>query len=290
MPLPHRPRTVITGAASGLGRALALELAARRAVLLIADVDVSGSQETLELVKRSGGEAHAVRCDVSCREEVVQLLSAADRLLGGVDVLINNAGVGVSGPVDAIPIAAWEWIMGINLWGAIYACSTFIPRFKEQRSGHILNVASAAGVLCPPGYAPYNVTKAGVVALSESLHAELRFAGIQVTVLCPTFFHSQLMRSGRVYGAFNIEDAEAMMTRSPLQADGVARAAVDALNRGNFYVFPHSDGRWGWRLKRLVPNFFTDKLAPRARTKTYRRPAGDAIPSDEAQRGLGPRR
>lgn len=264
MPLPRQPRAVITGAASGLGRALALELATRRAKILVADIDPVGAAETVGLVAAAGGEAHATRCDVSRSDEVAALLGEADRVLGGVDLLVNNAGVAVGGPVGEVPLADWEWVMGINLWGVIHGCHAFVPRFREQRGGAILNVASAAGLISAPDLAPYNVTKAGVVALSETLSAELAEHGVSVTVLCPTFFRTRIAERSRSHGKVGREVIEKLMARSTLQADGVARAALEAVDAGRLYAVPHADGRWFWRLKRAAPQEF-GKLVPMAR-------------------------
>src|SRR6185312_10510780 len=112
-------------------------------------------------------------------------------------LVINNAGVAVGGRVGEVALDDWRWIMGVNLWGVIHGCHVFATQLRAQGSGHILNVASAAGLLAPPGMAPYNVTKAAVVALSETLRGELRDAGVGVTVLCPTFFRTNIAASSR---------------------------------------------------------------------------------------------
>jgi NAD(P)-dependent dehydrogenase (short-subunit alcohol dehydrogenase family) len=263
MPLPKSPRVVITGAASGLGRALALELAARRAKILVADIDEKGAEETVRLVVQAGGEAHPVRCDVRRSDDVAALLGEADRALGGVDLVVNNAGVGVGGPVGSVPLADWEWVISINLWGVIHGCHHFAPRLKEQRSGHILNVASAAGLVSAPEMTAYNVTKAGVVALSESLIGELSPYGVGVTVLCPTFFKTRIHESARATNTRSIGMVAKLMNRATLQADGVARAALEAVDAGRLYAVPHADGRWLWRLKRASPALLYEVVIPR---------------------------
>lgn len=260
MPLPERPRAVITGAAGGLGRALALEVGSRRGRVLVADIDEEGAQETVRLIVAAGGEAFATRCDVSRSAEVEALAVEAERVMGGADLIVNNAGVAVGGKVGEVPLADWEWIMGINLWGVIYGCHTFIPRFKKQGSGHILNVASAAGLIASPLMGPYNVTKSGVVALSETLATELKPDRIGVTVLCPTFFKTRIGERARSHGEQDPKIVERLMARATLQADGVAKMAISALDQGELYALPHGDGRWIWRLKRAAPGFFYEKV------------------------------
>lgn len=257
-------RAVVTGAGGGLGRAFCLELARRGARVLAADIDLAAAQETARQVENLGGRAHALACDVADRSQVEALAREAAAQFGGTDLLINNAGVATAGPVDAIPQEDWEWIVGINLWGVIYGCQLFLPQMRAQGGGHVINVASSAGLLCLPMMSPYNVTKAGVVALSETMCAELKSTGIGVTVLCPTFFRTKIMESGRHHGqAGDIGRVHKMMDRARMQAPEVARFALDAAAADELYALPHADGTWMWRLKRLVPERFYQKLVPR---------------------------
>ena len=265
MSLPDRPRVVVTGAGSGLGRAFCLELAGRGGRILAVDIDLGRAEETAALCKKVGGEVITGLCDVSKPEEVAALASEMDRAFGGTDLLINNAGVAVGGPVGTIPLADWQWILGVNLWGVIYGCHTFVPKFKTAGRGHIINVASAAGLLSAPEMAPYNVTKSGVVALSETLHAELAGTGVGVTVLCPTFFRTNIARDGRsTSDAATPDDAHKLMDRASVQAPEVAKVALAAADTGTLYALPHADGRWMWRLKRLMPETFQGTVVPRA--------------------------
>jgi NAD(P)-dependent dehydrogenase (short-subunit alcohol dehydrogenase family) len=256
MTLVDSPRAVVTGAGGGLGRAFCHELHKRGARIVCADIDEAAAQQTAREV---GGTA--VRCDVSRIEDIEAVAAAAELALGGVDLVINNAGVAVAGPVGDVPLDDWRWIMGVNLWGVIYGCHVFAPRLRKQGRGHILNVASAAGLLSPPGMAPYNVTKAAVVALSETLNAELKGTGVGVTVLCPTFFRTNIGRNARGSDPKQAAFVEKMMARSKIQADDVARLALDAAVRGELYALPHADGRWMWRLKRWAPSQFVSVTA-----------------------------
>lgn len=262
MPLPSEPRAVVTGAGSGLGRAFCLELAARRARILAADIDLASAEETARLVNAAGGQAIPHQCDVANADEVEALATTIEKAHGAADLVINNAGVAVGGPVGKIPLDDWKWIVGINLFGVIYGCHTFVPRFKSRGSGHIINVASAAGLLAAPEMAPYNVTKSGVVALSETLGAELRGTGVGVTVLCPTFFKTNIARAAHTHSEVSADDVEKLMSRTSIQAPDVARFALEKADAGELYALPHADGRWMWRVKRMAPELFQTKLVP----------------------------
>lgn len=254
-------RAVVTGAGGGLGRAFCRELARRGAQVIAADIDLAAAEETARLLTDGGARAHALACDVADRAQVEALAREAEERLGGTDLLINNAGVAVAGPIDGVPQADWEWIVGINLWGVIYGCQLFVPQMRAQGGGHVINVASAAGLLCLPTMGPYNVTKAGVVALSETMAAELAGAKIGVTVLCPSFFRTKIMESSRLAGEpTTIGRIHKVMERSKMQAPDVARFALDAAAAGELYALPHDDAAWGWRLKRLAPARFHQTL------------------------------
>ena len=255
MALPPAPRAVVTGAGGGLGRALCHEIVRRGGRVVVSDVDLDAARATVALL--GGAEAHAVGCDVTRLEAVEQLAGEAERRLGGVDLVVNNAGVAVGGDVGDVPIADWRWIVDVNLWGPIHGCHVFVPRLRRQGRGHVLNVASAAGLLAAPGMAPYSLTKSAVVALSESLYGELAGTGVGVSVLCPTFFRTNIANASRLTGAQDrLELVNQLMARAKIQAEGVARIALDAVERGALYVLPHPDGRWLWRVKRMAPRLF----------------------------------
>jgi NAD(P)-dependent dehydrogenase (short-subunit alcohol dehydrogenase family) len=253
MSLPNTPRAVITGAAGGLGRAIALELARRRAHLVISDVNLEGCEETARLARDAGASStKTVRCDVS-RLEDVQALAAATE--GTVDLVVNNAGVSSAGAIGELSLEDWRWTIDVDLWGAIYGCHIFVPRLRAQRRGHVLNVSSAAGLLCAPRMGAYNVAKAGVIALSETLASELAGTQVGVTVLCPTFIKTNIVSSGRFTDPKTRAMADKMISRG-VEADGVARAALAAVEANSLYALPMLDARWGWRLKRAMPGAF----------------------------------
>lgn len=258
-------RAVVTGAGSGLGRAFSIELAQRGARLVVSDIDLAAAEATRAALATASG-SRAVQCDVVELGQVEALAAAAFEHLGGVDLVINNAGVAAGGRIGEIPIEDWRWVVGVNLWGPIHGCHVFAPRLRRQGSGHILNVASAAGLLSSPQMGPYNTTKSAVVALSETLYSELREAGVGVSVLCPTFFQTNIANASRVNGDPAMLDmVRGLMTGARVQAADVARIALDGAANGDLYILPHADGRWIWRLKRLNPGVF-QWLAERAFT------------------------
>ena len=254
---------VITGAGGGLGRALCLRLAQRQARLLLSDVHQERCEETARLVERAGGHATPMVTDVSDAAQVEQMAIAADRLLGRIDLVVNNAGVAGGGPVGTVPLDDWRWIVNANLWGVIHGCHFFAPRLVRQGGGAILNVASLAGIACAPNMASYNVTKAGVIALSETLCAELAVDNVRVTVLCPAFFRTNLMETMRVADPQFRALAEAAFANSTMSADAVAAAALRDVARGRLYCLPMREGRIVWRLKRLMPQRFARLVANR---------------------------
>jgi len=266
MAFPKDLRAVVTGGGSGLGRALCLEVARRGGRVVVSDVDLAGAEETAAQVRGAGSEAFVVECDVRDPEAVERLSARADELLGVTDLLCNNAGVAVGGPFTEIPLEDWRWIMDINLWGVIHGCRTFIPKMQERGQGHVINVASAAGLLASPSMAPYNVTKAGVVALSETLYAELKKSGVKVSVLCPMFFQTKIAENARSSGPFDektVAVIEKLMRRSKVQAPDVARVALDAVAKGMLYALPMRHGRVLWRVKRSLPQGFYDLMSMR---------------------------
>lgn len=260
MALPPRPHAVVTGAASGLGRALCNVIARRGGKVLAADVNLEGAEET---ARAHGDRVKAVRCDVSRRADVEALAEEATRFLDTLDLVVNNAGVAVAGAVGEVPTEDWHWIMGVNLWGPIYGCEVFVPKLKAQRSGHVLNVASAAGLISSPFMAPYNVTKAGVVALSETLSGELADHGVGVSVLCPTFFPTNIAKNSRATDQKLKALASHLVDGGKTTPEQVAELALAGCAADDLYIVPHADGRWMWRMKRLMPERFGD-LAPRA--------------------------
>lgn len=260
--IPKEVKAVITGAASGLGRAFCLKLAGPGARLVVADIDKDGGQETIKMAEELGAECLYVSADVSKWDEVELLALKAHEWLGSVDLLVNNAGVGVRGSLEKVSLEDWEWVMGINFWGVVYGCRAFIPDMKANQCGAIINIASLAGLASAPKMGPYNVSKAAVVSLSETLYTEMVHFGVGVSVVCPSFFRTKIMESGRGDQPPKVRAlVDRLMDKSKIQAPEVAEAALGAVFSGKLYVVPMADARLLWRFKRLFPGFFQRRFA-----------------------------
>ncbi|GGO94320.1 putative short-chain dehydrogenase/reductase [Nocardioides phosphati] len=245
---------VVTGAGSGIGRAFAVELARRGARVVCSDINQDSAQATVALVEAAGGTGLPVPCDVGSSENVAAL---RDRSLewfdGAPTLLINNAGIGAGGhSVGRSSLADWERTLQINLWGVIYGCHHFLPVMKQAGRGGVINVASAAGFAAGPRMAAYNVSKAGVMSLSETLAAELAGTGLRVTMLCPTFVKTNIF-SGELIEASAAGTASRIAGFMGMSPEKVARMTLDGHDRGRLYVVPQLDARAIWLAKRLTP-------------------------------------
>lgn len=258
----HGASAVVTGAGSGIGAAFAVELARRGGAVVCSDIDEAAATKTAETIAGQGGKALAIGCDVSEFDDVRQLADQSQSWFGAAPTLVvNNAGVGAGGaPIGEASLEDWRWTLGVNLWGPIHGCHVFTPILREAGpSGPprgIINVASAAAFGAAPGMAAYNVSKAGVLSLSETLAAELAGTGITVTVLCPAFVKTNIVDSGRI-SPESAKLASKLMRWTGISADQVARACLDANDRGDLYCMPQLDAKIGWNIKRLAPTAYT---------------------------------
>jgi NAD(P)-dependent dehydrogenase (short-subunit alcohol dehydrogenase family) len=225
-------RVLVTGAASGLGAALTSAFRARGDEVLA--TDVTGGDLTL---------------DITSDEDWAAALEHVEGTWGGLDMLVNNAGVAGGGRLDVATMDEWEWITNINLFGVVRGTRTFVPLFKRQRSGHIVNIASLAGLVHPAGMASYNAVKAAVVARTETTGHELAGYGVRASVVCPSYFRTNLMSSLR--GADEeLSGVVAHLVRSsPITADDIAAAVLEGLDRGDELIVPDQPARDAYALK-----------------------------------------
>jgi NAD(P)-dependent dehydrogenase (short-subunit alcohol dehydrogenase family) len=246
---------VVTGAASGLGRALAGAFGAQGCKLVLADVDEAALTRAAGELRDRGFAVAAQPADVSQGESVERLARASLDAFGAVHIVCNNAGVAPLGLVWEAAESDWRWALGVNLWGVVHGVRVFTPiLLRQDDEGHIVNTASVAGFIAPPGMGVYNVTKHAVVALSETLHHDLaaRGAKVRCSVVCPAFFPSGIHDSGRTRPpelasgrAKSDEDRalEAMLHKATqsgrLSAEDIAARVVEAVRDERFYVLTH---------------------------------------------------
>ena len=247
---------VITGAGSGFGRGLAMEFAKLGWKVAVSDINMARAEETVRFMD-GNGQGVAIKCDVTKPEEVQALADAVIAKWGTADIIINNAGVPVVGYMEKITLEDWKFEIDLMLMGVIYGCRTFIPIFKKQGWGHIVNTASSAGIVSLPEMAPYNVTKAGVISLSETLRGELRGSNIGVTVVCPTFFKTNLMDQARTTDERQLKMANAFFEKMSFgTTESVSRATMKAIRKNRLYVVPQPDAKIAWFMKRMTPHTF----------------------------------
>lgn len=258
----HQAYAVVTGAGSGIGRSFALELAKRGGDVVCADINLVAAEETVQIIQsKTDQKAYAVQCDVGDKDAVQALAEQAEQLLmHPVSLVVNNAGVGLGGKFEDVSLEDWQWCMHVNLWGVIHGCHYFVPKFKQQGFGAIINVASAAAYTAAPEMAAYNVTKSSVLALSETLSAELRQDHIRVNVLCPTLVPTNIMKNGRLPAHYSGLADDLLQNHAFITSDEVVKKTLNNLDAGRLYTIPQPDAKLFWLLKRASPVLYSKML------------------------------
>lgn len=253
----HPRKVLITGAGSGLGRALAQRYAQHGDLVAGIDLNLAKAQETIGQLEGTGH--FALAADVGDDGSMDALAATIRRAWDAPDVLINNAGIASGGPMLGTTMAEWRKIIEVDLLGVVRGCLAFLPDMVARGSGHVISTASFAGLAGAPGIMSYGVAKAGVVALSEQLRAELHASGVAVSVICPGFFETNLcdnaIGSEKVIGM-----ARRLMANSPDTLDDVADRVFVAAQKKQFLIIPTRREPLLWRLKRFFPAFYFRKL------------------------------
>jgi NAD(P)-dependent dehydrogenase (short-subunit alcohol dehydrogenase family) len=249
---------LVTGAGSGIGQATALAFAGRGADLVICDVNEAGLSDTEKRARGLGREVFARRVDVSSREEMRAFAGEVHGRVEALDIVMNNAGVGMGARFLDTTLDDWAWIVGINLMGVVHGCHFFLPPMvKRGRGGHLINVSSAAGFFASSLLSAYSTTKFGVLGLTESLRDELAPCGIGVTAVCPGIINTPITNSSRLRGAGNTpENRDRMVKLYQRRNYGPERVAENVLRavQRNRTIAPISPEAWAlWYLKRLSP-------------------------------------
>jgi NAD(P)-dependent dehydrogenase (short-subunit alcohol dehydrogenase family) len=250
---------VVTGAGSGIGRALAEELVARGATVAISDWDARGLDETVARIGTRGAvSAHVL--DVSKRDQWASYAAQVEVAHGPAHVVINNAGVAVRASVEAISYEDFELVMNVNFWGVVHGTKTFLPHFRKHGVGHVVNISSLNGMVPFANQAPYNCSKYAVLGFSETLMQELRGSGIQVTVVHPGGIKTNIARNGR---GLTEGDAKAFDKIARTTAESAAKQILNGVEQDRERVYVGADAKLIALSKRLLPAL-TVQLAGRA--------------------------
>jgi NAD(P)-dependent dehydrogenase (short-subunit alcohol dehydrogenase family) len=244
-------RVLVTGGASGLGAALVSRFAARGDRVLCADLappELSGA-DVAGTTPPPDNSVVGRRLDVRSEEDWASARDWVTSEWGGLDVLVNNAGVAGGGRIELCPLEDWQRIFDINLFGVVRGTRTFVPMLKAQGSGRIVNIASLAGLVHPPGMGSYNAVKAAVVAFSETTAHELAPYGVGCTVVCPSYFKTNLMDSMRGADTDLAAQVSRLVERSTITADDIAAAVLEGIERGDEMILPDEPARTAYTLK-----------------------------------------
>jgi NAD(P)-dependent dehydrogenase (short-subunit alcohol dehydrogenase family) len=240
---------VITGGASGIGLAMAERFITEGMSVLLADIDEPKLRNVEACLTEAGADVATRICNTASENEVAELAEFALERFGAVHILCNNAGIAGMGDAWTDSMELWDRVIGVNLYGVIHGVRSFLPIMQQQGVGHIVNTASMAGLVAMPGAAPYNVTKHGVVALSEGFFIELQLTGspVGVSVLCPGFVKTDLMNNepDRVESPIGKLMIEMLRTEveTGVPASGIADQVADAISAGRFWILTHPDLR-----------------------------------------------
>jgi NAD(P)-dependent dehydrogenase (short-subunit alcohol dehydrogenase family) len=246
---------LVTGGASGLGAALAAAFLERGDEVLIGDInEPSGFETVADAPSSTTGVPHWLRLDVRSDEDWASAHAWVTENWGGLDVLVNNAGVGGGGRVDVAALDEWQWITEINLFGVVRGTRMFAPMLKQQRSGQIVNIASLAGLVHPAGMGSYNAVKAGVVAFSETCAHELAEYGVRCSVVCPSYFRTNLIENTQALAPPGGDTAvtavsAGLVADAPLGPEEIAAAVLEGVDRGEELILPDEAGRAAYQLK-----------------------------------------
>lgn len=247
MTIRSNDRVLVTGAASGLGLALTRQFVRRGARVLATDLTAERPA--------SLDDAPSVTyrpLDVREDDDWAAAYAWIEAQWRGIDVVVNNAGVAAGGRIELTSMDQWQWIVDINLFGVVRGCRTFTPMLKRQRRGHLVNVASAAGLVHPARMSEYNTVKAGVVALSETLRYELQPYGVDVSVACPTFFRTNLAASLRGHDPDSRKSAQRLIEQSGVSADTIASRVLAGVDARRHVILPDRAGRSAYYAKRVA--------------------------------------
>jgi NAD(P)-dependent dehydrogenase (short-subunit alcohol dehydrogenase family) len=256
---------LVTGAGSGIGRATALAFAEAGARVLAVDIDRAAAEKTAAACQERGAEATAYQADVADRVSVATLADVVQAEHGPLDVLVNNAGVGMSARFLDMALEDWDWIVAINLMGAVHMCRAFGPAMVDRGRGHVVNISSGLGYTPTATEPGYGTTKAAVLAFSRSLRADWHAHGVGVTAICPGVINTPIISHTRFRGQQadpkRVARVKDMFAKRGHPPDLVAKAIVRAVRENKSVVPVGVESRIGWYISRWAPTRFTDLMA-----------------------------
>lgn len=248
--MKYAPTALITGAASGLGLALAHEAAEAGYRVAVADIHRTRGEELCRSLSRTGAEALFVECDVRQENQIRRTVDRVLRRWQQLDLLINNAGVASTGLFEAIPQQDWDWLFDINVMGTVRASRAAVSVMKRQEEGYIVNIAGSGGFAPAPAMSAWNAAQAAIINFSEGLQSELAPEGIKVTLACPDYFRSHLHENLRAPDAISEVRFERLMDRTELNTSRAAEAIFRAIQRQQPRVTPGAPARRAQRARR----------------------------------------
>ncbi len=254
-------RVLVTGGASGLGKAIALRWAQAGADVCIADLNQQRGDEVVAQIQALGQKAIFSPCDITDENQINATLAQMLSEFGGIDLVVNNAGVATAGSLKEEDIAQWQWVLEINVLGAVRVSRAAVDVFRRQGRGYFLNVASQAGITAAPMMGSYCASKAAMVSFSETMRLELLDDNIGVSVLCPGFFKTNLDESVRSANPAMRGVVTKLLDKSNITADQVADEAFKSVQANKFMILTHADGRRAFRIKRWLPNYYLTMMA-----------------------------
>lgn len=252
-------RILITGGATGLGQAIALKWADKWANkegtldICIADINQERGDETVNALIAKGANSFYVHCDITSDSDVQTLAQTIDSRWGGVDYVFNNAGVATGGSLLDESIEQWQWVFDINVLGMVRVSRALLPLMRKQGGGYFINIASQAGLTPIPYMGSYNAVKAAVVSFSETMKLELAPDNIDVSVVCPSFFKTNLDESMRSTNPASHKMINKFFAKADMTKEDVAEAIYQQVSKKQFLILTHKLGKRAFLLKKLLP-------------------------------------
>lgn len=258
MPRIAQSRVVITGAASGIGLALAQAFASKGAQLLLADIQATALEQAAHGIRATGATCHTMVMDAGSEADIEQLAAESERVLGGADILINNAGVGLVSSVARLQSADAQWLMNINFWGVVHGCRYFLPQLRQRPEAMIVNISSIFAMVSMPTQSMYNAAKAGVRAFSDSLREELRDTRIQVLCVHPGGIRTNIANAARITHLENLDRTPEDFRRNFAETaqttpEAAAMAIVRAIEKNQSRLLIGADAKFLDAWFRMAP-------------------------------------